>query len=145
MRMDSRKGSLEFWAKRGWNYETRQGHVTERGGEKEQKIAQCRRGCSENQQYRQESTCFPLVPFNVHLGFTSLNGYVSLLVLKTSDLDLQALHTSLQWSTSLFHVISKFYFSSTMRSHDSYYRGFERANYWVKFLVCSRPWSWLWK
>lgn len=24
-----------------------------------------------------------------------------------------------------------------MRSHDSYYRGFERINYLVKFLVCT--------
>lgn len=55
-------------------------------------------------------------------------------------LDLQDLHTSLQWSMSLFHVISElcfFFFPSTMRSHDSYYRGFERINYLVKFLVCT--------
>lgn len=52
--------------------------------ERESRIAQCRRGCSESQQCRQEATCFPLVPFNVHLGFMSLNGYVSLLVLKAS-------------------------------------------------------------
>lgn len=121
--MDSRKDSLSF-RQSEVGIMTRQGKDMSEG---KQEVAQCRRGCVESQQGGQEAACLPLVPFNSYSFFVffGLNVYVSLLVPSSLTFQCPVKHVFISCNLQVLG----FFFSSAMRSHNTYCIGFERISY----------------